>query len=281
MLKNRFFLILVCLFLIPGLVLAEAELQVEDLIQSGGNPVDTGMSLDGKLFFVLTRQGKLEIYSSDGDLKETLALDFPADQVTVPGTGDALFLTDSKTGDIRLVRVDFVQNIDIKGAPVKGPENAPVTIVVFTDFECFYCAKAVPILEEVSQAYPEQVKIVIKNFPLTMHKSARYAAAAALAAHKQGKFWPMHDLLFDNSSSLDEDKIQECAQTIGLDMDKFYTDVDSPAIQLRVQTDFMDGRNAGVRGTPTMFVNGRRLKQRSFEGFKAMIDGELKKKARN
>lgn len=275
---NLFFLLLIWTVLVPGMVLAQAELQVKSKIRSGGTPLDTCFSLDGQLFFVLTRQGKLEIYSWDAVLKETLSLDFPADRVAAAKTGDTLFLTDSRTGDIRLVQVDFFQNINIKDSPFKGPEHAPVTIVVFTDFQCFYCSKILPLLEEVAMAYPEQVKIVIKNFPLSMHKSARYAAAGALAAHRQGRFWPMHDLLFDNANSLDPEKIKECARTIGLDMDQFLNDVDSPAIQLRVQTDFMDGRNAGVRGTPTLFINGRRLKQRSFEGFKAMIDQELKKK---
>ncbi|WP_022666792.1 DsbA family protein [Desulfospira joergensenii] len=265
------------LLIFPAMVPAEAELSLEDQVRAGSTPVDNCMSLDGQLLFVLTRQGKLEIYSSDLALKENLSLDFPADRIAVSGKGDILYLTDSKTGDIRMIRVDFIQDIDIQGSPFKGPENGPVTIVIFTDFQCFYCAKAVSLLEEVALAYPDQVKIVLKNFPLSMHKSALPAAAAALAAHNQGKFWPMHDLLFDNSDSLTPEKIKECAQTLGLDMDRFNADQDSPKIQLKIHADLLDGREAGVRGTPTIFVNGRRLKRRTFQGFKTLIDEELKK----
>lgn len=101
---------------------------------------------------------------------------------------------------------------------------------------------------------------------------------AALAAHKQNKFWQMHDLIFENYTQLTPEKFKEFAGKLGLDMAKFEQDLDDVELTKQVQLDLQNGFNAGVRGTPTLFINGRRLKNRSFEGFRAMIDEELKKK---
>ncbi len=249
-------------------------------IQSKGSPVDTCMSLDGTLFFVLTRQGAVEIYDANGRLKETISLDFSADTVTATKTGDTLFLGDSKTGAIHELNVEFIQNINIKGSPFKGPENAPVTLVIFTDFQCFYCAKAIELLDQVEQAYPDKVKIVFKNFPLSMHKFAMSAAIGGMAAHKQGQFWPMHDLLFENAADLNEDNLLKYAESLGLDMDKFTADILAPETSRQVKSDMVAGQTAGVRGTPTVFINGRQIKRRTINEIKRVIDEELKKNHR-
>ena len=128
------------------------------------------------------------------------------------------------------------------------------------------------------EKYPTQVKIVEKNFPLQMHKFARQAATAALAAHKQGKFWEYHKKLFESISSLNDAKVQEIATQLGLDMDKFNRDLKDQAIQNIITRDLQEGTAAGVRGTPTIFVNGKPLAARNIEGFQQAIDEELKKK---
>jgi protein-disulfide isomerase len=131
----------------------------------------------------------------------------------------------------------------------------------------------------VLEQYPNEVKLVIKNFPLTrIHKNAMPAAVAALAANKQGKFWEMSTQLSKNYNQLSDEKINEIAQAIGLDMIQFKKDLQDPAILAQVQRDLQDGVEAGVRGTPTIFINGRLLQQRSLPGFKEMIDEELAKK---
>jgi len=130
----------------------------------------------------------------------------------------------------------------------------------------------------VLEKYPTQVKIVEKNFPLQMHKFARQAATAALAAHKQGKFWEYHKKLFESISSLNDAKVQEIATQLGLDMDKFNKDLKDQALQNIITRDLQEGTAAGVRGTPTIFVNGKPLAARSIEGFQQAIDEELKKK---
>mgnify|MGYP000414535945 FL=1 len=134
-----------------------------------------------------------------------------------------------------------------------------------------------PVFEQVLEKYPQDVKLVYKNFPIRSHKFAEKAALAALAAGEQGKFWEFHDLLFKNYNKLSDQKIQEIAQAVGLNMEEFEKKKNDPSIKQKVNQDFSDGRQAGVRGTPTIFINGIRLRDRSLEGFQAAIDGQLEK----
>ena len=130
------------------------------------------------------------------------------------------------------------------------------------------------------ETYPKVVKLAIKNFPLPNHTYARQAAVAALAANRQGKFWEFHDELYKNYSRLSEEKIQEIAQQLGLDTAKFDQDVQAPEIKATVERDVREGKNAGVRGIPTIFINGRLLRDRSFAGFQAVIEKELAEKGK-
>ena len=124
--------------------------------------------------------------------------------------------------------------------------------------------------------YPETIKLVFKNFPLRNHTYAAKAAAAALAAQAQGKFWPFHKALFDNARRLSDDKIRQIAAQLSLDMDKFEADMESQATKELIARDVKEGKQAGVRGTPTIFINGIRLTQRNLRGFQKVIDAELK-----
>jgi protein-disulfide isomerase len=130
----------------------------------------------------------------------------------------------------------------------------------------------VPVLEQVLEKNPNQVKLVFKNFPLRNHKFAMPAAIAALAAEKQGKFWEFHDLLFKNHNRLNEQKVKEIAQQLNLDMAKFVKDQKDPRIRAMINRDL-------VRGTPTVFINGRLLRNRSMAGFQELIEKALKKPA--
>lgn len=125
--------------------------------------------------------------------------------------------------------------------------------------------------------YPTEVKLVYKNFPLRNHSLAKPAAVAAWAAGQQGKFWEMHDLIFANYSKLSDAKFKEFAQQLGLNMAQFDKDLLNPDADTLIQADVENGASAGVRGTPTLFVNGRRLNNRSLDGFKQIIDSELGK----
>jgi protein-disulfide isomerase len=128
----------------------------------------------------------------------------------------------------------------------------------------------------VLEKYPQQVKLVYKNFPLRNHRFAFQAAKAALAAAPQGKFWEFHDELFKNYSQLNEEKIQEIARTLQLDQPQFQAELSNPAVEKQIRDDYQQGIDLDVRGVPTVFINGRRLKDRSLEGFQQMIDKELK-----
>ena len=125
------------------------------------------------------------------------------------------------------------------------------------------------------EKYPKQVKIVYKNFPIRSHKYSEPAAKAAMAAQNQGKFWPFHDLLYANYQNLNDKKMRDIASQVELDMARFEKDRKDPAIVKKVRADLRDGNKAGVRGVPTVFINGRRLRKRSLEGFSEMIEKEL------
>ena len=134
-----------------------------------------------------------------------------------------------------------------------------------------------PLLEQVLENNPDTVKMVFKNFPLNnIHKNADLAARASLAAFKQGKFWEYHDALFA-AETLSEQVIADTAVKVGLDIDTFRKDLESAEIKQQVSRDMSDAGKAGVRGTPTIFVNGKKLKNRSLQGFQAIINEELKK----
>jgi len=137
----------------------------------------------------------------------------------------------------------------------------------------------VPVLEQVLEKNPNQVKLVFKNFPIRNHKFAMPAAVAALVAGKQGKFWEFHDLLFKDYNRLSEQKVNEIAQKLKLDIKKFEKDRKDPRIIELIRRDILEGNQAGVRGTPTIFINGRLLRNRSPAGFQELIEKALKKPA--
>ena len=137
-----------------------------------------------------------------------------------------------------------------------------------------------PLLEQVLEKYPGKVKLVFKNFPLRNHAQAKPAAIAALAAGKQGKFWEYHDKVFENYKGLNSGSYEKFARDLGLDMEKFAADRKSQDLAGLVNADLQEGSRAGVRGTPSIFINGRKMGQRSLEGFSAVIDRELGKAGR-
>jgi protein-disulfide isomerase len=128
------------------------------------------------------------------------------------------------------------------------------------------------------EKYPKEVKLVLKNYPLPMHPFARKAAAAALAAYRQGKFWEMSHKLFEAGNSMSDEKIQEIAKELKLNMDMFNRDMTDPEIQSIIYRDMNEGSEAEVPGTPTLFVNGKLVQLRSAQDIDQAIEGELKKK---
>jgi protein-disulfide isomerase len=163
-------------------------------------------------------------------------------------------------------------------APAFGPAFAKVTIVEWSDFQCPYCSRAAPTVEKLREAYGKDVRMVFRNLPLPMHPNARIAAQAAMAAHAQGKFWPMHDKLFADQAALDRASLDRAAERLGLDMTRFRSDFDSAATKARIDADMAAAEAAGVRATPSFFVNGRLFEGAPpFEQLKLEIDKEIAK----
>jgi protein-disulfide isomerase len=166
--------------------------------------------------------------------------------------------------------------VNTQGSPVKGPENAKITVVEFSDFQCPFCKRVTPTLEQVEKAYPGEVRVVFKHLPLSIHSKARGAHIASEAAHKQGKFWEMHDKLFENQRNLSEENYDKWAGELGLDVDQFKKDRAAAAITKRVDRDVSEAGALGVTGTPAFFINGKFLSgAQPFDAFKAKIDAEL------
>jgi protein-disulfide isomerase len=255
----------------------EVEWNLERTLKLEKTPLDVAVSSRGSWIFVLTEDGSVLIYASDGVFKDRIVVGNQVDGIDTGSQEDTLVLISAKEKTVKTVRLDFISEINITGSPFKGPSNAPVTICVFNDFQCPYCAKLIPLLDQVLARNTGTVKLVFKNLPLPNHKFARQAAAAALAADEVGKFWQFHDKLFEYSSRLSAEKIREIAGEIGVDAKKIETEMNSQKIQAKINQDIKDAQEADVKGTPTVFVNGRLLRNRSVEGFQYLIDAELKK----
>jgi protein-disulfide isomerase len=150
-----------------------------------------------------------------------------------------------------------------------GPQNAPVTLVEYGDFQCPNCLEAVPVVDQILETVGDQLLYVWRQFPLTTtHPMAFRAAEASEAAAAQGKFWEMHDLIFEHQEELSEETLLRLAKELGLDMQQFRQDMQSRRFQPDVEEDFSTGVRSGVNGTPTFFVNGER-----YDG--AWLDGSL------
>jgi protein-disulfide isomerase len=169
-----------------------------------------------------------------------------------------------------------VYQIATDDQPVLGIASAPVTIVEFTDYQCPSCAATQPVIEKLVKEYDGRVRLVVRDFPLEQHANAFKAAEAAEAAREQGKYWEYVAVLFRNQSKLDVAMLKEYAGQLALDRQKFDAALDSGKFSDRVQRDVRDGLKLGVGGTPTLFVNGRRVADSSYEALKAAIETALK-----
>ncbi len=161
--------------------------------------------------------------------------------------------------------------------PGLGPDGAPITIVEFSDYECPYCKRAEPVVKQILERYPEQVRFVYRHFPLGFHAQAKGAAEAASCADEQGRFWEYHAMLFEKSPALDAEALRRYAAELGLDAERFGSCLDEGRVSEVVQNDLEAGQRLGVQGTPAFFVNGVRLSgARPFEDFERLIERELK-----
>jgi protein-disulfide isomerase len=193
------------------------------------------------------------------------------------------FLTSWKQRFPKRPAIDYnkVHDIKIGKSPVRGGKDAKVTLVEFSDIQCPYSQRTQPLIEKLLKAYPEDLQHVYKNFPLRFHKEALPAAKACIAADMQGKFWEMHELVFKNPKKLKDEDLKGYAKKIGLDMERFEKDYKGEEVEKRVQEDMKQAKKAQVTGTPTLFLNGKRVKNRSEEAMKGDIKTILEGKQKS
>ena len=168
-------------------------------------------------------------------------------------------------------------DLDLAGHPAAGPQDAPITFVEFSDFECPFCRRTQPVIGRIEEAYGDQIRFVYRQFPLTdIHPRAQKAAEASLCASDQGEFWTMHDALFAEPIELEVASLKFKAINLGLDTDTFGTCLDSGKYAEQVRADLRAGMAAGVTGTPTIYINGRPVGgAQEFAAYAAIIDDEL------
>ncbi|HEV2913627.1 MAG TPA: thioredoxin domain-containing protein [Pyrinomonadaceae bacterium] len=170
-----------------------------------------------------------------------------------------------------------VEKISTDDDPSRGAPTAPVTVIEFTDFQCPACAAIHPVLDELLKSYGDRVRFVVRDFPLEQHAQARKAAEAANAANAQGKFFEYAAVLFKNQSALDVASLKKYAADLGLDQARFNAALDGGTYAAEVQKDVADGEDYAVEATPTIFVNGVRVRDLSPEGLRASLERALAK----
>lgn len=258
------------------MVNASVEWSLKRQLNLEASPLDVAASADGRLVYVLV-PGKILVYStSENKVIDFMPVDRSADKLTL-GTDNSFIVSSSSEKSLKIYKAEIRQNIEVSGLPFRGPEHAPVVIAVYSDYQCPYCARLGPLLQQVLEKYPKDVKLVYKNFPLDFHKIARKAAAAVLAANEQGKFWEYHEKLFANISALNDAKIQAIAKELKLDMERFNKTMQDKTVLDLINRDVTEAQRIGVNSTPSVFVNGKPLKDRSLQGFQDMIDDELRR----
>ncbi len=233
-------------------------------------PLDIAQSLDNKKVFILGADSKVYIFTPDGKKMGELPVDANTTAIDIAPRGEMLYLINGKSNSYTAIDISFNQKIDITGAPMQGKADAPVTMVVFSDFECPWCSKLKPVLDQLLAHNKDKLRIVFKHMPLQMHPQAEPAALAAIAAQKQGKFWEMHDALFE-VTNWTPNMIDETALKVGLNMEKFRADLASQEIQMQLGKDKTDAQLADVTSTPSLFINGRPVRERSLQALQAMV----------
>ena len=197
-------------------------------------------------------------------------------------TYDSSIRTLSKQYSVKTFLEPPRQQIPTTGVPAKGPATAPVTLIEFSDFECPYCGNMEPVLKQVEKNYGDKVRFVYRQFPLPwVHPYALKAAEASLCANEQNRFWEYHDALFANQRDLTVESLKKRAADLKLDTAQFNTCLDSGKEAAAISKDVAAGHQAGVDGTPTLFINGRMMYgTQAYADIKAAIDEELQKKAK-
>jgi protein-disulfide isomerase len=188
--------------------------------------------------------------------------------------------TDSEIGEHlqKRFRAGPPKTLELGEAPMKGSATAPVAVVEFVDYECPHCKRVQPVLRQVLEEFPNEVKVYFKHYPLGQHTNARLAAEAAVAAHRQGKFWAFNDKVWASSDSLTPAALEQIAKDVGLDVARWRKDLESNEVKARVQKDKDEGNALGIQATPTIYINGRTFSDtRDVDSLRDWINEDLGK----
>jgi protein-disulfide isomerase len=277
--KNKVLLLcgLTAVLLWVAPALAKTEWVFDQEIELDVKPIDTTVSADGNSLYILTKKAIL-VYSLQANrITDTIPLDKKFSGISTAPRLNGLLLTSSSDKIISIIKLSETTDLPLDSSPVIGPPDARVTLTVFMDFQCPYCSREFPVIEQLLEKYPQDLRLVIKHFPLNSHKFASTAAVAALAAERQGKYLELTREMLKNFRTLNEEALIKLAGDLGLDLEKLKQDRTDSAFQQQIQRDRQLARTAGVRGVPSLYINGSPVQNRSLEGMAAMIDAELKK----
>ncbi len=259
---------------------ADVDWQVLGNIDVDAEVRDMAISAEGRWVYVLTVDNEIRIYSSGGKLKGAMPIATGYDRIKAGPREDILLVSNRDERNVQLVSVNPVHEFNLTDAPTKGPANAPVTITVFSDFECAFCARLPKILDQVAAEYPNEVRIAFKHYPLRSHEFALPAAEAAVAAQLQGKFWEFHDRLFLHFNELDEGRVRKIATDLGLDITRFEKDRNADRTTSLIEADRREGYQSGVSGTPALFINGKKQYRRDMNSVVDAVERELEARAK-
>ncbi len=252
----RYFLVaLLCLLVFAQDGECKGQVRSHEEVKIASKAVDMAMSRNGNYTYVLSEDGVLHIYKKGWVEIASMNIGAAVTKITASDRDDELFTID-KGGKLKILKISFPRDIDTSNSPIKGSPKAPIEIIVFSDFECPYCSNLAKILDKVLVRFPDKVKIIFKHCPLGYHKNAVEAAQAAIAAGIQGKFWEYHDLLFEHQKELSPQKLQELAEALGLNMEKFNKDRSSPEVTAIISRDVSQARALEIRGVPAVYING-------------------------
>jgi len=279
--------LIAALMIVSSPALAKTEWTFDRVDEFEKKPIDSAISADGKTAYILTK-GSILLYGlKDGRILDVIPLEKKYSSISVSPKGDQLLLTRGSLFDKSVSVIKFTTTLDLPAgtSPILGSPDASVTLTVFTDYQCPYCNKSFPSYEQLLKKYPNDLNVVLKHYPLQrIHPFAPQSAIAALAADKQGKYLEFSAIMFKNYRNfkkdmpLNEETLQKYAKEIGLDLKQFNQDRKDPAFQQQLNNDKKLARQAGVRGVPSLFINGQPVKDRSLDGMSKMVAAELKKK---
>jgi len=267
-----------CLFLFSTAGHGATEWEVVNDLAIQETPLDIALSSDGKKVYVLAEKSIL-IYSHENNvITETIPLDGSYTRITASPDGEFVYLTDKSGKKISVIQLTAVYRLPVDNSPIIGKKDAPVSLVAFLDYQCPYCSRVYPLLEQILKKHSDDVKLVIKHYPLRMHRFARKASVYALAASRQNKYRELTALYLKQFKSLNAESLRSYAQEVGVDVPALEKDAKDPLIAKIMEMDVKLARDADVRGVPALFVNGRKVKVRSFDAISQMIAKEIAKK---